>query len=91
MDKFDQTAPKMLVAIKGCFTKHNLSEIWEKVIYISVDGAPGNSGKDSGLIANPGRAWLGILCIVFQSSLEIGTKRFYKSGGRIIYALVLSL
>ena len=50
MNKFVQTAPKMLAAIKGCFTKHNVSELWDKLIYLSADGASGNSGKDSGLI-----------------------------------------
>ena len=51
MDKVDQTAPGMLAAIKGCFTKHNLSELWDKLIYLSADGASVNSGKDSDLIA----------------------------------------
>ena len=64
MDKFDQTAPGMLAAIKGCFTKHTFSELWDKLIYLSADGASVNSAKDS---------WLGIVHMVFQSSLEIGT------------------
>ena len=51
MDKFDQTVPRMLAAIKGCFTKHNLSEFRDKLICISADGASVNSGKDSGFIA----------------------------------------
>ena len=86
MDKFDQTALGMLAAIKGCFTKHTFSELWDKLIHLSADGASVNSAKDS---------WLGIVHMVFQSSLEIGTEgcilRFYKSGGRIVDTLVLSL
>ena len=63
--KFDQTAPGILAAIKGCFTKHTFSELWDKLIYLSADGASVNSAKDS---------WLGIVHMVFQSSLEIGTE-----------------
>ena len=95
MDKFDQTAPKILAAIKGSFTKHNLSEFLDKLIYFSADGISGNSKKDWSHRTNPGRTWLGIVRMVFQSSAGIGTagctEKFYKRGGRIVDALVLSL
>ena len=51
MEKFYQTSPGMLGAIHGCFTKNTLSKLWDKLIYLSADGASVNSGKDSGLIA----------------------------------------
>ena len=51
MDKFDRTTHGMLAAIKRCFTKHNLSELWDKLIYLSADGTSANGSKDSGLIA----------------------------------------
>ena len=33
-----------------CFTKHNLSQLWDRLIYLSADVTPVNSGKDFGLI-----------------------------------------
>ena len=44
MDKFDRTTHGMLAAIKSCFTKHNLSELWHELIYLSVDGFSMNIG-----------------------------------------------
>ena len=72
MDKFDQTAPGtgILAAIKGCFTKHKFSKLWDKSIYLSAAGASVNTGKDR---TNPSRTWLGSR-MVFQSSLGIGTE-----------------
>ena len=74
MDKFDQTALKILAAIKGSFTKHNLSEFLDKLIYFSADGVSGNSKKDWSHRTNPGITWLGIVRMVFQSLLGIGTE-----------------
>ena len=51
MDKFNQTAPGIVDDIKGCFRKHNLSELWDKLIYLSAETASVNSGKGSGLTA----------------------------------------
>ena len=51
MDDFDQTAVGMLDAIKSSFKRHNLSEVWNKLIYLPADGASVNSGKESGLLA----------------------------------------
>ena len=41
----------MMEAIKRSFKENKLSELWDKLIYLSADGASVNSGKDSGLIA----------------------------------------
>ena len=51
MEKFDQSVPRMLAAIKGCFTKNNMSKLWDKLTYISAAAASMTSGKDFGLIA----------------------------------------
>ena len=51
MDEFDHTAPGMLSAIKPAFTSNKLTDSWDKLVYLSADGASVNSGKDSGLIA----------------------------------------
>ena len=58
---------------KRCFTKHNLSELWHKLIYLSVDGTSMNIGVWSHR-KNPGRTWLGIVPMGFQLSLGIGTE-----------------
>ena len=75
MDKFDQTAPGMLAAIKACFTRHNLSELWDKLIYLSADGASVNSGKDSGLIAQIQAEHIWVLFVwCFSHRLELALK-----------------
>ena len=51
MNELDQTAPGMLSAIKSAFTRNNLADLWDKLVYLSADGASVNSGKESGLIA----------------------------------------
>ena len=35
----------------GCFTENNMSKLWDKLTYLSADGASMTSGKDFGLIA----------------------------------------
>ena len=73
MDKFDRTTHGMLAAIKSCFTKHNLSELWHELIYLSVDGTSMNIGVWSHR-KDPGKTWLGIVPMGFQLSLGIGTE-----------------
>ena len=51
MDESHQTAPGMLSAIKATLTRNKLADLWDKLVYLSADGASVNSGKDSGLIA----------------------------------------
>ena len=46
IDDFDQSAVGMMEAIKRSFKENKLSELWEKLIYLSADGASVNSGKD---------------------------------------------
>ena len=48
---FFQTALEMMAAIKHSFKENKLTELWDKIVYLSVGGASVNSGKDSGLIA----------------------------------------
>ena len=72
-DKFDRTTHGMLAAIKRRFTKHNLSELWHKLIYLSVDGASMNIVVWSHR-KNPGRTCFGIVPMGFQLSIGIGTE-----------------
>ena len=79
MDEFDQSAVGMLRAIKSCFERHNLSELWEKLIYLSADGASVNSGKDSGLIAQIQAEHEWVLFVwCFSHRLELALKDALK-------------
>ena len=51
MDDFNQTAVGMMEAIKCSFERNKLSNLLDKLIYLSADGASVNSGRESGLIA----------------------------------------
>ena len=45
MDVFDQSADGMRDAIKASFKRNKLSNLLDKIIYLSADGASVNSGK----------------------------------------------
>ena len=51
MDDFNQTAVGMMEAIKSSFERNKLSNLLDKLIYLSADGDSVNSGRESGLIA----------------------------------------
>ena len=75
MDDFDQTAVGMMDAIKHSFKENKLSELWEKLIYLSADGASVNSGKDSGLIAQLQEEHEWVLFVwCFSHRLELALK-----------------
>ena len=79
MDDFDQTAVGMLDAIKSSFKRHNLSEVWNKLIYLSADGASVNSGKESGLIAQIRAEHEWVLFVwCFSHRLELALKDALK-------------
>ena len=75
IDEFDQTAPGMLSAIKSAFSRNNLSNLWDKLIYLSSDGASVNCGKDSGLIAQIQEEHEWVLFVwCFSHRLELALK-----------------
>ena len=75
MNDFDQTSNGMLEAIKHSFTTNNLTDLWDKIIYLSADGASVNSGKQSGLIAKlqDEHEWI-LFVWCFSHRLELALK-----------------
>ena len=64
---------------ESSFKRHNLSEVWNKLIYLSADGASVNSGKESGLIAQIRAEHEWVLFVwCFSHRLELALKDALK-------------
>ena len=73
LDDHDQTAGGMLESIRRSFEVNSLADLWNKIIYLSADGASVKSGKDSGLDCKTSRRKrMDYFCLVLQPSLTIG-------------------
>ena len=75
MDDFGQIALGMMAAIKHSFKENKLTELWDKLIYLSADGSSVNCWKDSGPIAQFQKEHEWVLFVwCFRHQLELALK-----------------